>query len=130
MKTVLANLWHALGGVTITDIEEKRFLFRFYCEAKITRVVKGSPWTFNSHLLFIETLSNSVDPLETPLLKARFWVQIHNLPAGFYSELMAKQFGVFIREFMEYDAKFVATGLKNFIKIRVMVDIRQPLKRK
>lgn len=53
MKIVLVNLWYALGGVTITDIGEKMFLFRFYCEANITRVVKDSPWTFNNHFLWL-----------------------------------------------------------------------------
>lgn len=72
MKIVLANLWHPLGGVTINDIGEKRFLFRFYCEADITRVLKGSSWTFNNHLLVIATLSNEVDLMEVPLLKAGF----------------------------------------------------------
>lgn len=30
MKSMLANLWHLLGGVTISHIGEKRFTFRFY----------------------------------------------------------------------------------------------------
>lgn len=29
MKTIFANLCHPLGGVTITDIGEKRLMFRF-----------------------------------------------------------------------------------------------------
>lgn len=72
MKTVLAKLWHPLGGVTITDIGEKMFLFRFYCEAEETRIMKGSLWTFNNHLLVVADLTNGMDPLEIPLLKAIF----------------------------------------------------------
>lgn len=47
-----------------------------------------------------------------------------------YTEQMAKQFGEFIGEFVKYDAKVVVARLRNFMRIRVMVDIRQPLKRK
>lgn len=60
MKTVLANIWHPLEGVTITDIGEIRFLFRFYCEADLARVVKGAPWTFNNHLLVFEVLKRGM----------------------------------------------------------------------
>ncbi|MBA0722862.1 hypothetical protein Golax_003502, partial [Gossypium laxum] len=64
----------------------------------------GSPWTFNNQLSVFAVLSNGIDPLETPLLKAGFWVQVHNLPSGMYSESIAKQFGDFIGEFVEYQA--------------------------
>lgn len=84
MKTILANLWHPLGGVTITDIGDKWFLFQFYCEADLSRIIKGAPWTFNNHLLVFEQLQSGVDPLEVLLIKAMFWVQIHNLPAGIF----------------------------------------------
>ncbi|MBA0724524.1 hypothetical protein Golax_021210 [Gossypium laxum] len=49
-----------------------------------------------------------MDPLEILLLKTGFWVQVHNLFNGMYLESMAKQFGDFIGEFVEYDAKSVA----------------------
>ncbi|PPS07691.1 hypothetical protein GOBAR_AA12950 [Gossypium barbadense] len=76
--------------------------------------MNGSPWTFNNHLLVLAVLPNGMDPLEIPLLKVGFWVQIHNLPSVMYSESMAKQFGDFIGEFVEHDAKSVAMGLRNF----------------
>lgn len=51
MRTILANLWHPLGGIQILDLSEKRFLFRFFNQADIDRVVKSASWTFNSYLL-------------------------------------------------------------------------------
>ncbi|MBA0567270.1 hypothetical protein Golob_012018, partial [Gossypium lobatum] len=48
MRTTLANLWHALRVVQITDLGDKRFLFRFF-----HRVVIGALWTFNNHLLLV-----------------------------------------------------------------------------
>lgn len=66
MKTVFANLCHPLSGVTIANIKEKRYLFRFYCEVDKTRIVKGSPWTFNNHLFVFAELSNGMNLLEVP----------------------------------------------------------------
>lgn len=85
--------------------------------------MKGSPWTFNNQLLVFADLTNGIDPLEIQLLKARFWVQVHNLLGGMYSETMAKQFGNFIGDFIDYDAKAIAVGLRNYMCIRVLVDI-------
>ncbi|KAH1091594.1 hypothetical protein J1N35_018851 [Gossypium stocksii] len=64
MRTVMANLWHPLGGVTITDIGEKIILFHFYYEVDRDRVVNGSPWTFNNHLLILSMLKVEDSPLE------------------------------------------------------------------
>ncbi|MBA0850993.1 hypothetical protein Goshw_010900 [Gossypium schwendimanii] len=94
MRTVMANLWHPLGGVSITDVGEKRFVFQFYCEMDFDRVVK------------------------------EFWVQIYNLPHGFFTEAIAKQFGDFIGVFVDYDVKAITAGLRNYMLIRVKVDIR------
>lgn len=43
---------------------------------------------------------------------------------------MAKQFGAFIGEFRDYDAKAIATGLRNFKRVQVVLDVRKPLKRR
>ncbi|KAH1055619.1 hypothetical protein J1N35_033684 [Gossypium stocksii] len=130
MRTVMANLWHPIGGVSITDIGEKRILFRFYCEVDRDRVLKGSPWIFNNHLLLISMLKEDDNPLEVHLHQAGFWVQLHNLPSDLYSENMARQFGDFIGSFVDYDSKAILAGLQNFMRIRVLVDVRKPLKRR
>ncbi|MBA0549439.1 hypothetical protein Golob_020470 [Gossypium lobatum] len=70
------------------------------------------------------------DPLEVDLLYTEFWVQIHNLPLGMFTEAIAKQFGDFIGDFMDYDVKTIVAGLRNYMQIRVKTDIRESLKRR
>ncbi|MBA0579790.1 hypothetical protein Gorai_022036 [Gossypium raimondii] len=72
MRTVMANLWHPLGGISITEVGEKRFVFQFYCEMDFDRVVNGAPWTFNNHLLVFHHLKHGEDPLEVDLLFTEF----------------------------------------------------------
>lgn len=43
MRTTLVNLWHPHGGVKITYMGEKRFLFQFYYEIDLDRFLDGSP---------------------------------------------------------------------------------------
>ncbi|MBA0556809.1 hypothetical protein Golob_026883, partial [Gossypium lobatum] len=52
------------GGVLISYLGVKRFLFKFFHEMNVKRVVYGSPKTFNNHLLFIHPLGNDEDPLQ------------------------------------------------------------------
>ncbi|KAA3464259.1 nucleolin-like [Gossypium australe] len=107
LKNTLANLWHQLRGVTITELEEKRILFRFYSEADSKRGL------------------NTV-----PLWETVFWVQIHNVPIGFFMEGIAKQLGDFLGKFVEYDTSMATKGNVHFMRIQVLIDTRHPLKRK
>ncbi|MBA0739311.1 hypothetical protein Gogos_012595 [Gossypium gossypioides] len=90
------------------------------------RVLKGSPWTFNNHLLVLYKLQWGEDPLKVPLIFTPFWVQIHDIPIGFFSENLAVQLGNFI----EYDGSNLGKKNRNYMRIRVQIDIRRPLKRK
>lgn len=64
------------------------------------------------------------------LVYSDWWVQIHDLPPGFFRESVVVQFGNFIGKFLEYDTKQLTNGYKNFLRIRVQFDVRKPLKRR
>lgn len=96
----------------------------------LERVLNGSPWTFNNHLLIIHKLQRGEDPLMIPLIHSPSWVQIHDVPNGFVSENLAIQMGNSIGEFTEYDGSNMGIECRNFMRIRVKIDIRRPLKRK
>ncbi|MBA0792520.1 hypothetical protein Gohar_017013, partial [Gossypium harknessii] len=53
MRRTLAEVWHPVGGISITDLGEKRILFRFYHEIDISR---GILWFFNRHLVLLHRL--------------------------------------------------------------------------
>ncbi|MBA0771593.1 hypothetical protein Gotri_007087 [Gossypium trilobum] len=35
MRNTMANVWHSIGGVIITDLGEKDFVFRYYYEVDV-----------------------------------------------------------------------------------------------
>ncbi|KAG8472752.1 hypothetical protein CXB51_034679 [Gossypium anomalum] len=51
MKSTMANLWHLVRGVQISDLGDKQFRFKFFHKMDLDRVLNGLPWTFNNHLL-------------------------------------------------------------------------------
>lgn len=58
----------------------------------------------------------------------KFWVQIHELPAGLMSESLARQFGDFLGKFLDYDTSILVLGPKTYMRIRVSLDVAAPLK--
>ncbi|XP_037494534.1 uncharacterized protein LOC119370436 [Jatropha curcas] len=132
MKSVLVDLWHPLGGITITDIGAKRFLFRFYNQVDMDRTVDGAPWLFNKNLLVWSKIKPDEDPLRIPLITADVWVIVKNLKPRFMREEVAKSLGDFAGKFVSNDAKYLTESaeLEDYsMRIRTTLDIRQPLRR-
>ncbi|KAK5794824.1 hypothetical protein PVK06_036074 [Gossypium arboreum] len=93
----MADLWHPIGGICISNLRDKRILFQFFHEVDVQRVLTGAPWFFNKHLIILHELKQGENPLVVLLFSSEFWVQVHDLPPGLMTELMAKQFGNFLR---------------------------------
>ncbi|MBA0798022.1 hypothetical protein Gohar_008659 [Gossypium harknessii] len=115
MRTIMANLWNLIWGICISDLGEKRFLFRFYIEMDIVLVIQGNLWTFINHLLVFHRLEKGEDPLQVSLHFVDFWVQVHDILVGFYNEQLARQFETFLGKFLDYDSKALAFGLKKIL---------------
>ncbi|MBA0644213.1 hypothetical protein Goklo_028404 [Gossypium klotzschianum] len=79
------------------------FLRQFYQKLDIDRVINGAPWTFNNHLLLFHQLGENENPLE---------------------------FAEFLGKFMEYDTKQINGGFRTYMRIKVLIDVRMPLKQR
>ncbi|KAH1039745.1 hypothetical protein J1N35_041488 [Gossypium stocksii] len=90
----------------------------------------GTPWFFNNHLLILHKIQPRENPLLIPLSLSEFWVQIHYLRPGLMKETMAKKFGDFLGQFLEYDTSISTMGIQKFMHIRIRLDATIPLKRK
>ena len=86
MKNIMASLWRPGRGVCIKDLLPTLFLFQFFHEIDIKRVIDSGPWTFDQHILIIQRLRIDEQPQNVPLFHTSFWIQIYNLPIGFQSE--------------------------------------------
>ncbi|MBA0785758.1 hypothetical protein Gotri_025774 [Gossypium trilobum] len=103
LKNTLADLWHLLREVSIMEIEHNCILFRFYSKIDLKRVMDGMPWFFNRHLIMFHRARTQFKFLFRLLFSG-------NLPIGFLTKGMARQFRDFIRKFLESDALLVMRG--------------------
>ncbi|MFQ6655135.1 hypothetical protein Gotur_025827 [Gossypium turneri] len=90
LRNTMADLWHPIGGICITEAGEKRYLFQFFNVIDFDRVKAGTPWFFNNHLLILETIPKGVNLAIIDLKFTEFWLQVHDLPPGSMNESMAK----------------------------------------
>lgn len=51
MQHTLAALWRSGKGVYMKELETNLYLFQFYREVDVRRVMDGSPWSFNRRVL-------------------------------------------------------------------------------
>ncbi|MBA0845733.1 hypothetical protein Goarm_022809 [Gossypium armourianum] len=130
LRNTMADIWHPIGGIYITDLGEKRYLFQFFHEVDIARVLAGTPWFFNNHLLILKRIPYGQNPATLELNSIEFWVQVHELPPGLMSKPLAKQLGNFCGGFIGYDSAIPVLGSKRYMRIRVCLDVAAPLKRK
>ncbi|MBA0733843.1 hypothetical protein Gogos_017815 [Gossypium gossypioides] len=126
----MADLWHPIPGICILDMGEKQFIFQFFHEVDVQRVLARTPWFFNNHLLLLHRIQLGESPSLVPLNLLEFWVQIHDLPSSLMTESMAKQFGVFLGQFIDYDTSFRSMNFQSFMRIWVRLDVTILLKKK
>ncbi|XP_058758128.1 uncharacterized protein LOC131631355 [Vicia villosa] len=129
MKTRIADLWRPVKGVTIKEAKEGLFLFHFSHNLDMEAALKGGPWTFDSHLLILERLHLGIQIENIQLNQVDFWVQVHHLLAGLMLEKVGKAMGNFIGVFVEYDKNNNTSFWREYMRVRVRIDVRQPLKK-
>lgn len=115
-------------GINIKEIEPGIFLFQFYHREYMQWVLRGGPWSFDNAMIVMAEVPKGEEPLNVPLWHVNMWLQIFDLPSGFISEAVGKQLGDFFGTFLEYDSKNNTSLWREFMRIRVKLDIRKPLK--
>ncbi|CAN1243398.1 hypothetical protein LINPERPRIM_LOCUS5673 [Linum perenne] len=129
MKNRMAIVWQPGRGISIEDLGNRLVLFRFYSKIDLRWVLDNGPWTFDDYLLVLHEMKEGEDPTRVPLHQAAFWVQIHNLGSGFFSESIGRALGNYIGTYVAYDTKNAYSFVNHFMRIRVLLDVTEPLKK-
>ncbi|MCH81632.1 DUF4283 domain protein [Trifolium medium] len=128
MMSKMGEIWQPGRGMDIEEAYPGLFIFKFFHQIDVQHVLKQGPWSFDNHTLVLNTLMDEEDPRDVPLVNIPFWIQVHNLPSGM-SKKTGKNLGDYIGEFLEYDEKNDSSSWRKYMRIRVLVDVRLPLKK-
>jgi 14-3-3 protein epsilon len=92
-------------------------------------VLNGGPWTFDNNMLLLEQVQVGMQIDNIPLVHTNIWVQIHNLPMGLMKENVGVRLANYIGSFVEYDKNNGSSFWRQYMRIRVKLDVRKPLKK-
>ncbi|KAJ8767776.1 hypothetical protein K2173_020716 [Erythroxylum novogranatense] len=129
-KQVMASVWRPVKGLLVKELGNNVFVFQFFHHLDVERVLNDGPWNYQQNPLLLHVLQPHENPRQIELVKLVLWVQLHNVPHGFVSEKVAGDVGKYIGEFIESDPRNYSPIWRDFMRIRVAIDIRKPLKRK
>lgn len=130
MQNVITSLWKPKEGMEIHDLGGFRYSFVFYHKMDLQKVVEEGPWSFEQSMLVMKQLKNNEDPHLVQLQEADIWVQVYDLPHGFASENILKSVGASIGQYIKSDPTNFDGTWKQFLRVRVIVNIGKPLKRR
>lgn len=129
MQDTLSSIWRPVKGVFMEETDQTNmFLFKFFHDRDMQRVLEDGPWTFNQQVLLLKKLNVDEQLKDIKLSELYMWVQVYDVPVGFKSEFVLKSIGNFIGKFMESDPRNFQGMFKNYLRIRVAIDIHRPLK--
>ncbi|GAU19166.1 hypothetical protein TSUD_89310 [Trifolium subterraneum] len=128
MKACLADVWRPVKGMTVKEATQGLYLFKFFHPLDVEEVLKAGPWTFDNFTLIIDRLKIGVALQDIPLFHVNFWVQIHDVPIGMMLEKVGKGLANYIGKFVEYDKNNNTSFWRNYMRVKVRVDVRSPLK--
>lgn len=91
-------------------------------------MLESGLWTLNQHILLVHRLGADEQPQHVPLFHTTFWIQVYNLPIGFQSEKILQSIGNYIGAFLKSDENNFKGIWRNYMRLRVSIDIKKPLK--
>lgn len=130
MQQTLAALWKPGMGVYIKELETNLFLFQFYHEVDVSRVMEGCPWSFNRRALIMRRLKEGENPHNVELNIMELWVQVYDLKVGFMTERIIKEVGNNIGGFVVSCPSNFRSVWREYFRVRVAIDVTKPLKRR
>jgi hypothetical protein len=122
-------LWGSHGAVTIRDIEDNLFMAVFNTQDDLERIFVQSPWTFDKKLIQIIRFENDMQPSQAKFRYSAFWVRILNLAIKSMIREVGEDIGNVIGNSLEVDVPEDGIGWGRYLRIRVELDVTQPLLR-
>ena len=120
------QLWKSVSGFKIRSIEDHIVLFVFSSQLDVTRIFQSEPWSFDKHLVVLESFEGDIPTKELQFRKATFWIQVHDIPIRFMTRSIAESICDIIGEV----SKSIGEGEEDrgsFICVKVTLDISLPL---
>uniref|UniRef100_A0A803QN19 Reverse transcriptase domain-containing protein n=1 Tax=Cannabis sativa TaxID=3483 RepID=A0A803QN19_CANSA len=117
-------------GMYVKELNPNLFLFQFYHEIDIQRVIEGSPWTYDRKPFIFTRLKEGDNPRLVGINHLDMWIQLHDLQSGNQTLSVVTALGNYIGQFLESDQNNFVGVWREYLRVRVRIDVRKPIKRR
>ncbi|CAL8996959.1 unnamed protein product, partial [Prunus brigantina] len=128
-RRTMYHLWRPKVQVLIVEINQDKFSFAFNTREERAMILQGGPWLFNSYLLVLAEADGVSNPVNIPLTRQEFWVQVKGLPLTFMTRTMGKLIGETLGGYVLADRSKKAECMGSYLRVRIVIDITKPLHR-
>ena len=123
----LKPLWRIGMGLKARDMGHNKVMFIFQNEADAERVLVNGPWSFDKHMIIISRMDDNIPFSKACFDFMSFWVQIHDLPVKLMKKSVCKKIGLTLGSVEQGEDVDEGRTKGNSMRVRVNIDIRQPL---
>ena len=123
----LRAVWRTKKDFEVSDMGENRVLFLFQDKEDLDRVLLQGPCSFDKYILLLHKLEVEESVTSLSFHMAAFWVQIHGLPTLSQTREAGIRIGSILGKVERVDVGDKGFSLGNYLRIKVIMDISQPL---
>ncbi|KAI9084479.1 hypothetical protein K1719_033467 [Acacia pycnantha] len=125
---ILQKAWNLQTGFDVIEVSGNTFLFSFSDGEEYNRILRGRPWSINGCLLNLMERSKFKACEDFDFSRCPAWIQMHNVPMEAWCLDNAIMIGSHVGEVMlAEDPLYNGKYLRNFLRARVVLDLRKPL---
>ncbi|KAJ4830930.1 hypothetical protein Tsubulata_031093 [Turnera subulata] len=91
-------------------------------------ILKGEPWSFDKRLMVMKQVTGAEQLSTTPITDCAFRIKVYDIPFRLRADSFVAEVGNRLGSFIATDERGVI-GWGSFLRIRVLIDVTQPLKK-
>lgn len=127
-KEIFLMLWKPKHMVEFTRIKSDQFLFNFEDKGDRDRVLANEPWHFEKALLVLKLIDDCESSGVDDFSFVDIWVQLHSLPFFAMTRSIGGLIGGQVGVVKEVDTYGTGRCIGKYLRVRIRLDIRRPLK--
>lgn len=120
--------WRLKNLVETRELNKNLSPFKFATKRDLEFVIRNGPWNFDRNLLVLDRVSGEEQPSGMDMHFGTFCIRVYDLSLMMRSETMAKKIGDIMGSFEEMGSR-EAHRIGRFLRIKVKMDLKQPMKR-
>lgn len=123
----LKTIWNTSNSMETTLVGENMYLFSFVDIATKERIFNNQPWNFRGAVILMDLPQDHGGPADFNQFMVPFSIQLHGLPYRAMNRQIGNEIGSLIGEVLEVTCNSEGIALGRCLRVRVRLDIRQPL---